>query len=368
MSVPARAASAALVALALTACGGDAAEQGDFEGPRPVVVEVTTLGSEDFREMADLLGELQPSESVLVRTEIDGVLDGIEFDEGQSVAAGTVLFRLRDREQVARLREAEARLALAEAEFGRTQRLKRRDAASDAEFERDRAELEVAKAEVELAGVELERTRVRAPFDGVVGVKRVSPGARVEPDIGLVRIDAIDPLELAFPIPEGALRLVRKGADFELTVASYPGRSFPGTVSFIAPNVDTNTRRVLIKGLVPNPDGALLPGMFARVEAELGRRQAFLLPEEAVVSDREGPFVWRIDADDEAERVPVELGARAGGRVEIRTGVREGDRVVTAGTHKLREGSVVRSVEAPAVADSEPDAPPSAAAPSGGDA
>lgn len=367
-STPAPSASACALALALAlvcACGGEAPPGagpggGAAGGPRPPAVEVVTLSPESFRQRAALLGELRAVESVVLKPEMAGVIEEIAFTEGDAVTRGTVLFRLRDDQQVARLHEAAAQRALAADEFERTRLLASRNAAAEIQLERDRAELAVASAREERYRAELERTRIRAPFDGRIGARLVSPGARVTPDDALVRIDAVDPMELVFTIPEAALPLARIGARFELEVASYPGRRFPGEVSFVAPTVESANRRILIKGRVPNPDEALLPGMFATVQAELGEREAFLVPEEAIVTDPRGFFVWRIGPDDGAERVPVEVGAREGARVEVRADLHAGDRIVTAGTHKVREGERVT----PVTATVAPVAP-AAAAPGG---
>jgi len=348
-----------------TGCGGDGTGESP-PGPPPPAVEVVTLALQAFHEQADLLGELQPDNTVLVKSEVPGVVEAIEFEEGQKVAAGSVLFRLRDREQVARLREFEAELALAEEDFARTNTLASRNAAAAAQLDRARANLEGARARTELRRVELERMRIRAPFDGRVGARLVSPGARIKVDDGLVRVDAIDPLSLVFSIPEALLPLARIGATFELEVAAFPGRRFPGALRFIAPSVDSTTRRILIKGGVPNPDGVLLPGMFARVKAELGQRDAVLVPEESLVTNSDGTFVWRIGAEEKAERVAVELGAREPGRVEIRAGLAAGDRIVTAGTHKVRVGATVKVV--PTAVGTAPAPDPSAAPAAGGGA
>lgn len=372
-------ATAVAVALGLVcACSsgepaGDAVAPADGYGPRPPAVEVLTLASESFRPRVALLGELRAAESVLLKAEIAGVIEKIEFVEGQTVEAGAVLFQLRDDEQQARVHESEAQRALAADEFERTQRLASRNVAAEIQLARDRAELAVARAVAERYRAELERTRIRAPFDGVIGTRLVSPGARVTPDDLLARIDAVDPMELAFTIPEVALPLATVGTDFELTVAAYPERRFPGVVTFISPTVDTETRRILVKGRVPNAERLLSPGMFATVSAELGERTGFLVPEDAVVSDPGGFFVWRIGADENAERVSVSVGVRQADRVEIEADLQPGDRIVTAGTHKVRAGAKVTPVAAataaPAPAVSEPpkvQPGPSGAGPGGG--
>ncbi len=345
---------------------GSAEGSGPPRGPRPPAVEVVTIAPEAFRPRVALLGELRAVESVVLRSEIAGVIEKIEFAEGQAVQEGTVLFRLRDDEQQARVHEADAQRALAADEFERTQRLASQNVAAEIQLTRDRSELAVAQAVAERYRAELERTRIRAPFDGVIGARLVSPGARVTPDDALVRIDSVDPMELAFTIPESVLPLATIGSEFDLAVAAYPERRFRGAVSFVAPTVDSTTRRVLIKGRVPNPERMLLPGMFATVSAELGERTGFLVPEDAVVSDPDGFFVWRIGAEDQAERVPVSVGVRQDGQVEVEAELASGDRIVTAGTHKVRAGQKVTPVAAATAAPTTLDTTPGAVGVRGG--
>jgi len=352
-----------LVSSAL-ACG-DGKKAAGPSGPPPPAVEVLTIAKQSFEEQADLLGELQAESSVMVRSEVPGIVETIDFEEGEQVEQGRVLFHLRDREAAARLREAAAELALATEDYDRTVKLESKNAAAAAQLDKARANLEMARARADLRRVELDRTLIKAPFAGRVGARLVSPGARIKADDQLVRLDAMDPLALVFTIPEAVLPLARIGAEFSLDVAAFPERRWPGVIRFIAPNVDSASRRILVKGRVPNPDGTLLPGMFARVQASLGEREALLLPDEAIVADPEGSFVWRVGAEDKAERVAIEIGTREPGRVEVKSGLREGDRVVVAGTHKVHEGAKVKAV--PAMIGGATPAPPAAtAAPGGG--
>lgn len=304
---------------------------------------------EPLRDVVDLLGQLVAANSVTVKPEINGVIESIEFEEGQRVRRGDVLFRLRREEQLARLRVALAEASLAEEVYGRTERLAKSDVSSAAQLDRAAAELEVALANVALARVNLDRTEIRAPFDGVAGERRVSPGDRVSPGernanvSGLVRIDSIEALELVFTLPELALPLVKTGVAVSLSVAPYPGESFSGEIFFISPTFDPDTRRVLVKARVPNPDRRLRPGLFANIRAEIARRDdALLVPEAAVVHDLEGAYVWRVGPDHVAQRAPIEIAGRREGRVEIGAGLRPGDVVVSAGTHKVHEGMELR--------------------------
>lgn len=334
-------------ALAVGCSDGDAA-RGGFE-PKPVVVEVVRVQPELVRDIVALTGQLEAELSVQVRPDTPDVLETIEFAEGASVAKGDVLFTLRSDEEQARLREALAEYQLKKLVFERTEKLAKRDISSPAALDRARAELAREQARVEAARVELERTTIRAPFDGMMGALFVAPGARVEPDVVLTQIDKIDRLQIVFTLPEIAVGLARPGIPFEFTVAPFPGETFMGEVYFVAPTLDPQTRRMLVKGWVPNPDRRLRPGLFANIRAEIGQHpDALMVPESALALDREGTFVWRVSDSDTAERVPVRTGLRVEGRVEIVEGLGAGDRVVAAGTNKVKSGSTVRAAAPPA--------------------
>lgn len=346
----------ALLALACSPGGDGPSASGDAAGPPPTTVEFFTARPEAVEDTVALVGQLEAEESVEIRSEIDGVIAAIEFDEGRDVKKGAVLFRLRDDEQRARLLEAQANLALAEEVYGRTQKLARQNITAASQLDRARADLEAARARVEIAQVEIDRTQIRAPFDGVLGARRVSPGDRVEPSTILVTLDAVARLRLSFVVPEIAVPLARVGRSVQLTTAPYPGEEWTGEVYFVAPSLDPATRRLLLKAWVPNPDRRLRPGLFANLQLALGQRDgALLVPEEAVVYDRQGAFVWKVAEDATAKRVPVSVGVNRAGRVEVTEGLRPGDTIVSAGTHKVQPGIPLRT-SAPAVAKPPPSA------------
>lgn len=348
-------------ALLAPACEVDPDPQSsDRQGPPPAVVETIAIQPEDVRDILSFVGQLDSAHSVILKPEISGVVASISFEEGKPVKKGAVLVQLKNAEQRARVRRAEATVSLTRNQYDRALTLAKQRAESKAGLEKAQAEYEIAAAQLDLAKIELDRTIIRAPFDGVVGARLVSPGERVSPGSdrdmsndggggggrasGLVRIDSLDEMELIFTLPETVMSLARKGVKVELGVSPFPGETFGGTVYFVDPRIDAVSRRVLVKARVPNPDHKLRPGLFATLEVEVATREgALMVPEDAIVYGRDGVFVWRI-VDDQAVRVPVELGIRQPGRVELRAGVKPGDRVVSAGTHKIREGSEVRDV------------------------
>ncbi len=346
---------AALVAGGAAACGAEddasfAAEEGEE------TVELVTLAPEELRHVVEIPGQLESEYTVEVRSEVEGIVASIDFSEGQQVEAGRVLFRLRDDEQRARLQEAEAQLALAIDVHRRTQELAQRNVSSAAQLDRASAELGVARARVEIVRVELEKTRIRAPYAGVVGARLVSAGERVLEDTRLVQLDAIDRLQLVFSLPEVSVGVVHPGAPVSIRVAPYPEERFAGEVFFVSPTLDPEGRRLVLKAWIPNPGLRLRPGLFATIEAEIERRpDALLVPESSLVHDLDGTHVWRVGQDRKAERVPVDVGLHLDGRVEVRGGLRPGDVIVRAGTHKLQPGSRVKAAESPSAhaADTE---------------
>lgn len=334
-----------LVAL-LVACGGGEQDEAT-SAPPAVVVEVSHVRREAIRDVVDLVGQLEAEESVMIKPETEGTIASIDFREGSRVAEGDLLFRLRDDEQRARLREAEAALTLTRADYERAQTLRKRQAISEAELDRALSRWQQAAAERDLAEVELQRTEIRAPFGGVLGARLVAPGDRVDRDIGLVEIESVDRLRLVFSIPEIGVGLARQGTPVSVTVAPFPDRSFAGEVYFVAPSLDPRTRRLLLKAWVPNTDGVLKPGLFANIRVEIARHEdALTIPEAALAYDAGGSYVWRVVGDGHAERVAVDLGIRRAGRVEVTGGdLREGDRLVSAGTNKIFPGALVRAAD-----------------------
>jgi membrane fusion protein (multidrug efflux system) len=339
-------AAVALLALALGACGGDAQSERAPAMP-PVVVEIATVEIGEVDEGMELTGQLEADESVMVRAETSGVIESIAFAEGQELARGALLFRLRDAEQRAQLREAEAQLVLTEQAWRRSNALAGSNVLSAADLDLARANRDAARARVDLAKVGVERTEIRAPFDGTAGPRLVSPGDRITDQTDLVQLDATARLKLMFTLPEHAVQAVRPGQPVTARVAPFPDRTFPGTVFFVAPSLDPRNRRLTAKAALDNPERLLRPGLFATVHLETARRDsALVVPESAIVYDTEGPFVWRLDDANTAERAAVALGARRDGRVEVTTGLAAGERIVAAGTNKVVPGRPVAAAGA----------------------
>lgn len=345
----------AIAALAFAACRGSGAnEDGRPEMP-PVFVETAVVKPEALRETAKLVGQLEAEESVVLRPEIDGIVEDILFDEGARVEEGTVLVRLRDSQQEAELAAMRARAALAADTHRRFRELAEQEVTSAWELERVTRELEVAKAEVAQAEVALERTKIRAPFDGRLGARSISPGDRVSPDTDLVAIHATDRLRLIMPIPERYASLAEVGATVRVSVASIPDEWFTGEIYFVDPAVDVESRGLLLKGWVPNDHGRLRPGQFVEIRSDTREvADALAVPDSALVYESGNAFVWRVGAERKAERVDVETGIRDGGRIQVSEGLAAGDEVVVAGVNKVFPGATLKAAPPPSASAADP--------------
>ncbi len=324
-------------------------------GAAPVGVETVAVVAETVADDVTAVGTLRSNESVVLRPEVAGRIAAIRFREGAPVKRGEILVELDAAVQQAEVQQAKANLALAHANFGRTADLFNRKFLSQSARDEAASQLEVARANMALAEARFERTRIRAPFDGVVGIRNVSVGDYVKEGDDLVNLEDLATLKVDFRLPELYLARVRRGQALEVTSDAIPGERFEATVAAIDPLINEAGRSVVMRATLPNKDGQLRPGMFARVRLILRERaDVALVPEEALVpAPGNVQFVYRV-VDDKAQRVAVTTGGRHGTRVEIVDGLRPGDVVVTAGQLKLRDGAAVKVLRSGA--ESEPPA------------
>lgn len=332
---------AAMLFLLVAGCNGGEIAGGVAPKGEPLAVEVAKVRVQPMSATLELVGTLEAEESVVLRSEIPGVVRQILFEEGERVSAGALLVKLDEAEQRAQLREAEAQRSFARLDFERKRELAAEGAISTAELDRARASLRQLEAEIDALRARLAKTDIRAPFDGILGARQVSPGDRVEPDDPLVDLHAIGRLKVVFTVPEPVAGWARPGQKITVRVSAFPDRTFPGKVYFVAPALNPESRRLLVKGYVPNSEGRLKPGMFAEVSLKVRESAtALAVPEAAVLTEAGTSFVYRVK-DGKAERVRVTLGAQANGFVEVKGKLEEGDLVVYAGVQKLAPGVAV---------------------------
>lgn len=346
---------AALVAGAAywyTHTAGEAPQPGDVAkgGASPLKagggmpVEAAVIKPRRLAQEIIAVGSLISDESVILSSEISGRIASISFTEGQPVAAGDLLFKLDDSVYAAELEQARAGLKLSQSDHDRAQGLFTRQLISVRERDAAAAKLDVDRATVALAEARLAKTRIRAPFRGVAGLRQVSPGEYINPGQPLAPLESMSVLKMDFRLSEAALSAIKVGQILNLEVDSYPGEVFPGTVYAIDPRLAEATRSVGVRARVPNPERRLRPGLFARVRLTISENAAALLvPEQAIVPQGDSSFVYVIEAGTAVMR-KVEIGQRKGGLAEITSGLKDGDTVITAGMQKIGPGAPVMAI------------------------
>jgi len=323
-------------------------------GAKAVAVETARVAAGRVREEVSAVGTLRSNESVVVRPEISGRIARIEFDEGKPVRKGQLLVALDDSVYAAELQQAKANLALQSSNYDRTVELARDNFVSANAKDQALNNLRVAEASLALAQARLAKTRILAPFSGIVGIRQVSVGDYVKEGQDLATLEDISSLKVDFRIPELYLSSLRRGQSVEVQTDAFPGKTYTAVLDAVDPLVDQNGRSLLLRGLLKNIDGALRPGMFVRTRLIIAERpNALTIPEEALMPVGASQYVFRV-RDGKAERVRVESGVRRTGRVEVVSGLDAGDVVVTAGQMKLRDGVAVQSGPGPAGPPGEP--------------
>lgn len=338
-----------------------AQEQGK---PQGLPVEAVTVQPRPLDRTILAVGSLRADEAVMVRPEIDGRIAEIAFAEGERVEKGQVLLRLDDSTQKARLAKAEAALALSRSNYQRADQLAQRQNMSQASRDEAYSRLRVDEADLRAVAVELEKTVIKAPFSGVIGLRKVSVGAYVQPGQDVVDLVSLDPIKVDFRVPEVFAGQVTPGQTVDISIDAFPGRTFTGEVYALDPQVDVNGRSMMLRARVANRDGGaigpLRPGMFARITLLLDHRPAALMvPEQALVPRGRTQMVVKV-IDGTAQYVPVQIGWRAEGQVEITGGLTAGDVVVTAGQIKLQPGAPVMVLPPPKQPAGTAAAPPAA--------
>jgi membrane fusion protein (multidrug efflux system) len=338
----------------MAGCAGEQEETDDQS--QAVTVDAQTVSTRSLQETTQAIGTLRADRTARIRPEINGILESIEFSEGETVAKNEVLFELEDdqlKQQVqareASLREARAQLKNAKRTYERQQRLYQKELTSAQDRDNALEAYEIAQARVQRLEAQLSEARerlmdatIRAPYAGVMGSHRVDEGNFVQPGQHLTTLYRTARLRVNFTVPERLSGRVKQGQSVRVSVNSLPGDTFSGSVYYVSPSVNELTRDLTVKAYISNSDRLLKPGMFARVNLVLETlKKRPVVPARALVATREGYFVFRLE-DGVAQRQPVEIGLRQPGLVEIREGLEPGDKVVTAGQLSLTDGTKVQ--------------------------
>jgi membrane fusion protein, multidrug efflux system len=315
----------------------------------PTPVEVTDVSSRTVRDELHALGGLEAGDIIQVAGDASGVVTSLPFAEGRAVRRGAVLAQLDDREAAAALTQAAAQRDQAKSNLSRAERLADEKVISGQQLEDTRTALRVAEATVSAAAARLDHARIRAPWAGLVGRRKVSPGAYLSAGQPVTELARVDEMKVAFAAPERFLTELRIGTPVSVSVPAYPGRTFLGHITVVDPVVDPDTRTIQLVARLPNPSGVLRPGMSADVSVTLAERaNALVVPDEAVFAEGNQSFVYVVKPDSSVTRAAITTGTRDSAAVEIVHGLAAGQRVVRTGQQKLYEGAHVMPVSAAA--------------------
>ncbi|MDH1009664.1 efflux RND transporter periplasmic adaptor subunit [Pseudomonas nicosulfuronedens] len=346
-----------------------------FSAPRPPVsVNATLAEQRDWQSRLAAIGTLRAIQGVTLTAEVSGTVSAVQFVSGEKVKIGQPVVQLESDVEQATLRTAEADLGLAQVEYERGKSLVGRQAISKSEYDRLAAQLNRSTATVAQLKASLDKKRILAPFSGTIGIRQVDVGDYVSPGTEIVTLQDLSTLQVDFFLPEQDFPLLKRGQKVVVRVAAYPGQSFDAQIDAISPRVDNQTRNLLVRASMANPDGKLLPGMFANLEVQLpDSAPRVIVPETAVAFTLYGNSVYVVvpqkkKADDkdadvastsqtqvtessqrklEVERRFVKTGERREGSVVILEGLKAGEEVVTSGQLKLDNGTAVAIVKDP---------------------
>jgi membrane fusion protein, multidrug efflux system len=313
---------------------------GAAQGGWPTQVIVAEAARQPVTESLSLVGNLAANESVEIRAQVDGIVQAIDFSEGQRVTNGQMLVQLDESKLAPTAAQAESDFKLAEANFSRATNLFNGHTISSQEYDEASANFDAMRASLDLRRQQLSDAKISAPFAGTVGARNISPGQVISRDTVLTTLVDADPVKAEFDVPEKFLSQLQAGQNVGLNVSAYPGKKFQGTVYFIAPALDSATRTALVKAKIPNPQNELKPGMFANLDLTLEvRSNAIVIPEEAVMFQGTNASVFIVGTSNLAMMKPVTLGTRLPGQIEITSGLDGGEKVVTEGWQKIGPGS-----------------------------
>ena len=339
-----RIAGLSALALILSAgCGGKGgAGRGGFP---PMPVEVSRVTVQPVVDRFDGVGTIEALEAITVVSEIDGAVKALPFQEGSFIRRDGLIAQLDDAQLAAELARAEALRAQSKATYDRVKSVVDQGAGAPQDLDDASAALKVADANLELAKARFTKTRIVAPFDGIIGARKVSVGTFLRAGQDITDLANIDEIRVNFTAPERFVERLRPGSEVTVSTPAFPGFTLKGTIIVVDPIIDLNTRSARVVARVHNAGRKFRPGMSANISAVLSERpNAMTIPNEAVFGSGNQSFVFVVKADSTVARVPLTLGTRMADVVEVLEGLKPGMTVVRAGHQKLFDGSKVMPV------------------------
>ncbi len=319
--------------------------------PPPEAVTSIVAQREQWPATMTVIGTMEAVHGVTVSADLPGTVDRINFDSGKPIREGEILVELDTRQERAQLAALEAQRDLARVQYGRMQQLVKEGVISRVEYDQATAQQKATQANVAEIHATIERKTIRAPFSGILGIRKVNLGQYLSAGDAVVPLQSLNPIYVNVGLPQQTVGQVGVGRNLRVTSEDLPGQVFSGRVTAIDSVVDQATRNVQVQATLSNPQGKLRPGMFVQVEVGLGAsRPVIALPASAISYAPYGDSVFIItDLKDPKGQTYrgvrqqfVKVEGSRGDQVAVVSGVNAGDEVVTSGVFKLRNGAAVQ--------------------------
>ncbi|MCW5589835.1 MAG: efflux RND transporter periplasmic adaptor subunit [Legionellales bacterium] len=317
-----------------------------------IAVEVATIGTRDIPETVSAVGTLSSFNVATLSAQVEGQVVKIFFNNGQDVKKGDVIVQLEQETAQANVDSAKAALKLSQTTLARYLEVKEYGGVSTQMLNQAQADVATKMAALKTSTAALDEKQIVAPFNGTLGELKVNVGDYVTSGQAIVPLVNNDHLKVRYSVPQKFVSQLSINQEVDVEVNGI-NKIFQAKVTFISPAVDQNTRMVTVEATLDNQNGLLAPGMFAGIEQVVGvAKNSVIVPEQSITASMAGDFVYRI-TDGKAYSAKVELGRRIKGYAEVKSGLKPGDVVVTAGIQKLSDGTPVKIVTAQPTTDTE---------------
>ncbi|EGR0636658.1 efflux RND transporter periplasmic adaptor subunit [Vibrio vulnificus] len=316
-------------------------------------VTVTEVKPVDWVPVIEAIGFIEPNQGVTIANETSGVIKQIRFESGTQMKEGQPLVLLDSDVEKANLKSSEAKLPAAEAKYKRYQGLFKKGSISKEAYDEAEANYYSLKADIESLKASIARREIKAPFSGVIGIRNVYLGQYLQAGSDIVRLEDTSVMRLRFTVPQNDISRINLGQEVDIFVDAYPQNPFKGSITAIEPAVNIQSGLIQVQADIPNSDGKLRSGMFARANIILPKLEdQVTLPQTAITFTLYGDNVYILTEEDGVQRVKqhvVKVGERTGNIAHILDGVKVGDQVVTSGQVRLSNDAKVRVVESDAI-------------------
>ena len=319
--------------------------------PPPEAVTSIVAQRDQWAATMSVIGTMEAVHGVTVSADLPGVVERISFESGQSVSTGDVLVELDTRQERAQLASLEAQSELARVNYGRMQQLVNAGVISRMDYDQATSQQKATEANVAEIRATIARKTIRAPFSGILGIRKVNLGQYLAAGAPMVVLQSLNPIYVDFGVPQQTAAQVKVGSKLRVASEDLAGHGFTGRVTALDSVIDETTRNVQVQATLANPEGKLRPGMFVQVDVGVGAgRAAITLPASAISYAPYGDSVFVItDLKDPKGQTYrgvrqqfVKLEGSRGDQVAVISGVNPGDEVVTSGVFKLRNGAAVQ--------------------------